>query len=44
MDDADSLLEQYKAETVTTYGVRGKNSKTLEQDCSEEHKESGPVS
>ena len=44
VDDADSLLEQYKAETVTTYGVRGKNSKTLEQDCSEEDKESGPVS
>lgn len=42
VDDADSLLEQYKAETVTTYGVRrsrGKNSKTLEQDCSEEDKE-----
>ena len=42
VDDADSLLQQYKAETVTTYGVRrskGKNSKTLEQDCSEEDKE-----
>lgn len=42
VEDADCLLEQYKAETVTTYGVRrsrGKNSKILEQDCSKEEKE-----
>ena len=42
VDNADPLLERYKAETVTTYGVkrsRGKNSKTLKQDCSEEDKE-----
>ena len=42
VDDADYFLEQYKAETVTTYGVRrskGKNSKTLEEDYNEEDKE-----
>ena len=50
VDDADALLEQHKADTVTTYGTRrsrGKSSKKLQQelatDCSEDDKENASM-
>lgn len=46
VDDADALLEQHKADTVTTSETRrsrGKGLKKLQQDCSEDGQESASM-